>query len=139
MNITELTQAFFDRLDDLRATTLSDVQAVYTVVPQPVQPEADSAFPYITIGPIIAEPDDTKTDNVVSALVDVHIWSRTQSALSWRALSDAVYDGLQLYDLPVPSANVIECRYDGMTEFADPEDGKTWHTVLTFRVLYFLT
>jgi hypothetical protein len=139
VNLAELQQAVFDRLDGLRATTLSSVQAVYTVVPQSVDSGDDSVFPYITIGPLIAEPDDTKDDNGLTVLVDVHTWSRSQSALTWRTIADAVYDALQRHSLSVTGANVIECRYDGGTEFMDPDDGKTWHTVQTFRVLYYLT
>lgn len=138
MTLAALQQAVFDRLDGLRATTLSDVQGVYTVVPQPTQPEDDSAFPFISIGPIISSPADTKTSDGIEALVDVQIWSRSQSALSWRGIADEVYAALQKYALTVTGTNVIDCRFDGTAEFMDPTDGKTWRTVLTFRVRYFL-
>lgn len=139
MNTAEVTQAIYTRLDGLRATTLSDVQAVYTVVPQSTTPESNTPFPYIVVTGINTQPDDTKDDNGIQCLIDVHTFSRSQSSLTWRAIADAVYDGLQKHSLSVTGANVIECRYDGGTEFEDPDDGKTWHVVQTFRVFYYLT
>lgn len=139
MNIEQLQQAVYDRLNGVAAIT-GAVTGIYTKAPQPDEAEDDSAFPYITIGPIIPGPMDTKDDDGGEVLVDVHIWSRSQSALTWRAIGDDVYDALQKYDaLAVTGANVIDCRFDGSTDFEDPEDGQTWHYVLTFRVTYFLT
>lgn len=138
MNTDAVTQAIYTRLNGLRATSLSDVQAIYTTVPQSTTPESRTPFPYIVVNGFDTQPDDTKDDDGIQCLVDVHTFSRSQSSLTWRAIAGAVYDALQKHALSVTGANVIECRYDGGTEFEDPSDGKTWHVVQTFRVFYFI-
>jgi hypothetical protein len=136
MRLSPLQQAIYDRLTAVSAIT-DAVTGVYTTAPQNVTPEDDSAFPYLTIGPIITTPSDDKDQNAVSALIDVHIWSRSQSALTWRAIGDDVYAALQRHDLSVTNTNVIDCRFEDSTEFQDPDDLRTWHSVLTFRVLMY--
>lgn len=136
MNTVELQQALFTRLT---AEVGGSVVGIYTDPPQATESEDDSAFPYITIGPFNGAPDDTKDDDGFQILADIHIWARSNSALTWRAIGDAVYDALQKFDaLSVTGANVIDCRFDSSTNFDDP-DGRTKHYVLTFRVHYFLT
>ena len=136
MKLETLQQAVYDRLSAVSAIT-DAVTGIYTTAPQAAESEDDSAFPYLTIGPVATTPDDDKDQNAVNALFDVHIWSRSQSALTWRAIADDVYAALQRHDLSVTGANVIECRFDGGVEFQDPEDLRTWHSVLTFRVLMY--
>lgn len=139
MNIADLQQAIYTRLTSVVAIT-SAVTGVFTTRPQPSDAGDNTAFPYITIGPIIPGPYDTKDDNGGNVLFDVHIWSRSQSALDWRAIGDLVYDALQKYDaLAVAGANVIDVRFDSSQDFQDPDEGETWHYVLTFRATYFLT
>lgn len=137
MKAAQLQQCIYDRLKAVAAVN-DNVVGIYTKAPQAAQSEASSAFPFITIGPATSTPSDDKDQNAIQALVDVHIWSRSQSALAWRGLGDAVYDALQLADITVAGANVIECRFEDAVDFADPDDGRTWHYVLTFRVLYYL-
>lgn len=134
MKDTELQQALYDRLTGYAAVN-DAVAGIYTYVPQVVASEDKEEFSYITIGPFTASPDDTKTDNGVTTLADVHIWSRSLSALTWRAIAGDIYDALQKYDLPVAGANVVDCRFSGSVEYADP-DGVTSHHVSTFRVNY---
>lgn len=135
MRIAALQSAIYDRLSGYTPVS-SAVTGIYTFVPQSSEAEDDSAFPYITIGPVATSPDDSKTDSGIQALFDVHIWSRSKSALTWRAIADDVYDALQKYDaLPVAGVTVIDCRFDGSTEFADP-DGVTHHQIGTYRITY---
>lgn len=139
MNIEQLQQAIYDRLSGFSAVA-GAVGGIYTKAPQGPESEDASAFPYITIGPVIPGPFDTKDDNGAEVVFDVHIWSRSQSALTWRALGDDVYTALQKYDqLAVTGANVIDCRFDSSIDYQDPQDGRTWHYVLSFRVTYYLT
>lgn len=135
MKIAALQQAIYDRLNSVTAIT-DAVTGIYTFVPQVVDSEDDSAFPYITLGPVSVTPDDTKTDDGAQALFDVHIWSRSKSALTWRAIADDVYDALQKYDaLAVAGVTVIDCRFDSSAEFDDP-DGVTRHQIGTYRITY---
>ena len=135
MKVAAVQQAIYDRLSTY--SPVSDaVTGIYTDVPQAAESEDSSVFPYITIGPVAVTPDDTKSDDGAQTLVDVHIWIRSTSALTWRAIADDIYDALQKYDaLAVAGVNVIDCRFDSSAEFDDP-DGKTRHQVSTFRVTY---
>lgn len=135
MRIADVQTAIYDRLTTY-APVNDAVTGIYTTVPQVAQSEDASAFPFITIGPASVTPDDTKTDNGAVTLFDVHIWSRSTSALTWRAIADDVYDALQKYDdLNVAGVNVIDCRFDGSAEF-DDTDGVTKHQVGTYRIAY---
>lgn len=137
MNLAELQQAVYDTLSN-DANVSGAVVGIYTDTPDAAQSESDGAFPFIVIGPFIASPYDDKGANGVEVLADIHLFSRSTSALEWREVTDDIYAAMQKYDgLPVSDANVIDCRFDGSQDFRDP-DGKTTHSVLTFRIVYFL-
>lgn len=135
MKTAQLQQALYDRLTGYTAVD-SAVAGIYTTVPQVADSGDASAFPFITIGPFIESPNDTKTSDGVTVLADVHTWSRSRSALTWRQIADDVYDALQKYALPVSGVNVIDCRFDSSAEY-DDADGVTKHHVSTFRITYF--
>ena len=79
-----------------------------------------------------------KINDVMSDLAAVGIskdQTNTFDKYRFRGIDD-VYDALQKYDaLPVAGVTVIDCRFDGSTEFADP-DGVTQHQVGTYRITY---
>ena len=136
MKSAALQQGIFDRLTGVTGVT-DKVVGIYTKVPQANDSGSDSGFPFITINGVTSQPMDTKTNDGQNTLTYIHIWSRSTSALTWRAIADSVYTALQKYDdLSVTGANIIDCRFDSSTEFADLDE-KTTHTVLTFRVTYF--
>lgn len=135
MNSAALQQAVYDRLTG-DATLMAMVVGVYTNPPQADDSADASAFPYLTLGPFVMTPYDTKDTDGQVALVDVHIWSRGTSDLAWRQIADRIYLTLQKHELTVSGTDVLDCRFDGQTDFDDP-DGLTHHAVLTFRVLYF--
>jgi len=135
MNTADLHQGIYDALSNDAAVSAA-VSGVYTDVPQPADAGADSVFPYISLGPIIATPWDTKTENGISALVQVDIWSRSRSALTWRAVESAVYDALHRTDLlMVGVENVVYCQFENSVSLPDA-DGKTTHIAMEFRVVY---
>lgn len=135
MKSAALQQAIYDRLTGFPAVN-DAVVGIYTTTPQAAESEDADAFPYITIDFANTAPFDTKTDDGANTLVDVHIWSRSRSSLTWRAISDGIYSALQKHELAVTGADLIECRFDASVEFDDP-DGVTSHHVSTFRVTYF--
>lgn len=136
MQLDELQKAIYARL---ASQVSGSFVGIYTDVPQPDDSELDSAFPYLTIGPVAVSNIDTKSDDGISALAQVHVWHRTNSTLAVRALYNGVYAALQDYRaLAVTGANVVNCLFEGADEFDDP-DGKTKHGVMRFRVDYFLT
>lgn len=137
MIIDALQHAVYDRLTAVSAVS-GAVIGIYTKAPQDPESEDNTAFPFITIGPIMANPSDTKDSDGIMALVDVHVWSRSQSALSWRGIGTDIYAAMQKHALTVTGANVVDCRFDSEVDYQDPTDGRTWHMVLTFRVYYFI-
>lgn len=146
MNTKEVLAAIVTRLNAVSAVTTGlgtvpggyQTNAIYTDVPQDANSEDAARFPYISVSLADGSPNDTKDDNGGSVLVDVHLWTRAQSTTARLGKADEIYDALQLFGLTVSGANVIECRFDSSQDLDDP-DGITSHTVMTFRVRYFLT
>ena len=134
MNSANLHQAVYTRLAGYVPLT-SQIEDVYSRVPQPDDAGSDAPFPYVTFEIASATPFDTKTDLGINAIVQVHVWSRTTSDLVRRAIEDAAYDALHRYSLPITSASTVDVLFETKTEFADP-DGMTMHGVLSFRVTY---
>ena len=138
MDLGALQKAIYDRLTGVTAVN-DAVVGIYSKVPQDGLSESDAAFPFITISGFAPRAMDTDGSNGISALVDVHIWSRSTSALAWRAISGAVYDALHKYtSLNIVGADVVDCLFETGAE-VDDSDGKTTHSIVSFRVTYFLT
>lgn len=103
MKMDELQSAIYERLTGY-APVSSAVTGIYAEVPQSAQSESDADFPFITIGEASILANDTKTDNGIAALVDVHIYSRSTSPTTWKVIAGNVYNALQKYDgLNMPS------------------------------------
>lgn len=134
MNSVALHQAIYTRLAGFTALT-SQVVGVYSKVPQPDQAEDDAAFPFVTIGPHTRRPFDTDDDDGQQVTAAIHVWDRFTSELSRAAVRDAVYDALHKYDLPISGADTLDCLFINEGGFEDP-DGKTFHSILQFRVTY---
>ncbi len=146
MIFSVVISAVVTRLSSVSAVTslLGDVpgayqaSAIYTDVPQVLKSESDIHFPFITVSMVSETPNDTKTHNGATALIDVHIWTRGNSTNARQQICDAVYDALQKYDdLSLPGATTIDCRFEGASDIKDP-DGVTAHAILTFRVDFYL-
>jgi hypothetical protein len=136
MNTANLHQAIFDRLTNYTAlTSVLGTVGVASEVPQPDESEDDTAFPYVTFDFASVRPFDTKTDDGGDVVVRVHLWARTRETKARRAIEDSIYDALHKYDLVITGASTIGVWFEGKTEIDDP-DGKTKHSVLSFRVLY---
>ena len=132
MNLGATHQAIFDRLNGYAALT-AVVTGIYSDVPQAADSGDGSVFPFVTFNvPAVSDGSDKSADGT-SNVVQVHLWSRTKSAIGRRAQSDLIYDALHKYDLTVTGGNAYVCLFEGMAEFDDP-DGRTKHAVLSFRV-----
>lgn len=134
MNSTNLHQAIYTRLAGYTALT-SKVVGIYSQVPQPDDAQLDSAFPYVTLGPYFHTPFDTDDDDGQRVAAQIHIWDRSTTELTRAAIQDAIYDALHKFDLVISGANTIDCLFESAVKMYDP-DGKTSHSVLTFRITY---
>lgn len=134
MNGAALQQAIFDRLTNVTAVA-SQVQGIYTTVPQPDEAGNAALFPYIYFNVPSMVPMDTKTSDGIQATVNIHTYSRSDTRLERLAIEQSVYDALHKFELVITGANTIACGFSGSTYFTDP-DGVTTHGVLNFTVTY---
>lgn len=136
MNLAGLQQAVFSRMAGFTALTSQlSGDGIYSRKPQDVQPEDDASFPYITFDLPSILPWDTDDTDGAQAILRVHVWSRSQSALVLSGIMDSVYDCLHKFQIVISGANTVDCMFvDGQT-LEDP-DGVTTHGVVDFRITY---
>jgi hypothetical protein len=136
MKSAALQQAIYSRLNGYSALT-DLVQGIYSEsgAPQPDDAGDGSDFPYVIAGPFTAAPWDTSGTPGQTSIVKVNIYSRGKSDLEWRAIADQVYNALNRHELSISGANVVDCLFENMSSFPDP-DGKTTRAVIEFRVTY---
>lgn len=136
MNSANLHQAVYTRLAGFTALTsqLGSV-GVQSQVPQPDDAGNASAFPYVTFSFPDLSPWDTDDIDGIDATLRVHVWSRSQSDLTWKRIVDSVYDCLHKYQIPIAAANTVDCLFTSSTVMDDP-DGITLHGVVEFRITY---
>lgn len=140
MKSAALQQAIFTRLNDSAVTSLlstayAPLPAIFTDVPQSVDAEKESDFPFITIGADTITPFDDKDNPGGSAIVQVDIWSRAKSMLALKALADAVDARLRRQPLTITGVTHITTELDSSVFSRDP-DGKTKRALLLYRVLW---
>lgn len=135
MNLAELQQAVWTRLDDQVGGSYA---GIWHDAPQADEPEDESVFPYLTLGPYMASEYDDKEQTGGNVLFQVHIWMRIHDNLARAGLHDAIHDALHRYGITITGTDYTNLIFEDSEDFADP-DGKTRHIVMRFRVTYFLT
>lgn len=143
MKADDLQQAVYNRLNDSSVTSLlstaySPLVAIFTDVPQAADSEAESYFPFLTIGADTITPYDEKDHTGGSALVQIDIWARATSMLGIKAIADAVDARLRRQPLSISGATHITTELESSTPTRDP-DGKTKRVLSIYRVLYIST
>lgn len=131
MDLEALQSAIYARLSDQVGAS---VIGIYSDTPQASEGEDASAFPYITLGPYVANTFDTKAALGGSYLAQIHIWTRTHDNLARAALHDAVAGALHRHTLTIAGADYTDCTFQGSEDFPDI-DGETRHIVMRFRVV----
>jgi hypothetical protein len=140
MNTEAVQAAFFAKMteDAWLVSALSQswgAPAIFNHVPQVVDPESNSLFPYVSFGAGVAVPFDTKTDFGSEASIQVDIWSRERGELQVRELSSAVRALLHHQALEIAGAHHIMTLCDSVTVSTDP-DGVTRRALMLFTVKY---
>lgn len=140
MKSAALQQAVFTRLNDssvtaLLSTAYAPLAAIFTDVPQSVDAEKESDFPFITIGGDTINPFDSKDNKGGSAIVQIDIWDRASSMLDLKALADVVDTRLRRQALSISGVTHITTELDSSVFTRDP-DGKTKRALLLYRVLW---
>jgi len=111
------------------------VEGVYADVQQPNLPEADSDFPYITIGNDQLTRWDTKSNLGVSADCQIDVWSRENNFIEAKAIGSAVYNALHYQALTITGAENVQMLIQNMTFTNDP-DGHTKRGLILMNVIY---
>jgi hypothetical protein len=140
MKSAALQQAIFTRLNDssitaLLSTAYAPLPAIFTDVPQAIDAEKESNFPFITIGGDTINPFDDKDAPGGNAIVQIDIWDRASSMLDLKALADAVDARLRRQALAISGATHITTEMDSSVFTRDP-DGKTKRALILYRVLW---
>jgi hypothetical protein len=135
-----LQQAIYTRLNHssvtaLLSTAYAPLAAIFTDVPQSIDSEKASNFPFITIGADTINPFDDKDDPGGSAIVQVDIWDRASSMLDLKALADVVDARLRRQALSISGVTHITTELDSCVFTRDP-DGKTKRALVLYRVLW---
>lgn len=134
MNADNLQRAIYTALTgDVALMAL--IVDVYADIPQPDEPETDADFPYVVIGKDALSDASTKTDDGVSAVAQIDVWSRENNYTEAKAVGSAVYNVLQKGDLTITGADHIATRAIGANYSVDP-DGHTKRGLLTFSITY---
>jgi hypothetical protein len=98
-----------------------------------IQAPQDAAFPRLTVGELIAAPDDTKADAAMEFLATFHAWSRKRTSKEAKTILGLVYQLLHRQPLAVPGFKVTWCLFDMSTTAMDP-DGITHHALARYRI-----
>lgn len=140
MKSAALQQAIYTRLNDtsltaLLSTAYSPLPAIFTDVPQAIDAEKETQFPFITIGADTITPFDDKDNPGGNAIVQVDIWDRASSMLDLKAIADVVDARLRRQALSISGVTHITTELDSCVFTRDP-DGKTKRALVLYRVLW---
>lgn len=142
MKAAALQQAVYNRLNDSSVTSLlssaySPLVAIFSIgsVPQSVDSEAETNFPYLTFNTTSLTPNDTKDKVGGSAAIQIDVWSRGLSDLAINQIVDAIDGRIRRENLSISGATHITTELISSIMTDDP-DGKTKHVVILYRVLF---
>lgn len=104
---------------------------VFGAVPTGSEPE----FPYVNIASYQSLDAGTDCTDESEVFLDIDVWAREGGRLRAGQVHSAVRAALHLADLDLGTTHrLTEITYRDGRVFADP-DGRTTHSVLTFRAL----
>lgn len=126
--IAQLRQALFTRLD-ARPSALG-TKPVYDYVPQ----GNEKVPPYVAIGDLDKEAQDTDTSDGALVVCSLHLFSQYQGAQEISGMIDAVTGLLHHYALPVTGSHVILVTVDD-GDIQTGADGVTRESIVRVHVL----
>ena len=97
-------------------------------------PPRDAAMPYAVIGDVVESDWSTKTDNGLSLVFTLHLWSRGHGYREAKLAAAALRAALDGAALALSGATLIDLRFDSAT-YARQGDGVTRRADLKFRAL----
>ncbi len=112
------------------------ITGVYTVVPQPGEPEKNIDFPYLTILLNATTPFDTKTTFGTETLVQINIWSRSNNTIEAELISDKIWNAVHHQAMALPlgcSGQIFLVQVESANISLDP-DGHTQNGLMRLRI-----
>jgi hypothetical protein len=139
MKTDALQTAIFDRLRNsaplmAALSTAWNTDALFSDVPE-VEGDDDSYFPYISFGPDVAAPWNTKSSLGAEVSVQIDIWSRQSDFTEAKAIASLVYDRLERQPLTIAGAHHVTTDIQSITTALDP-DGRTRRALILMTVIY---
>lgn len=93
-----------------------------------------SAFPYIALGDMAAQPLETQTGGGHDITLDIHVFSRAPGMKETRAIMAALSALLHEQDFAVTGQNLILCRMAAQDTRLEA-DGETRHGTQRYRII----
>jgi hypothetical protein len=138
MNPAAIQQAIYNALNVTALTGLLTasygVSAIFTDIPQ-VNDAGDPAyFPLVFLSFPSSTPFDTKSNLGGSYIVQVDVWSRSNSEAQVKSIAAKVYDLLHRQPLTIAGVTHITTDIERM-DFVREPDGETRRCLMQYRVL----
>jgi hypothetical protein len=108
--------------------------AIFSDVPE-INGENDAYFPYVSFGPDVATPWDTKTDFGSEVSVQIDVWSRQNDYTETKGILSAIHARLHYQPLIIAGASHVLTRVTSATTSLDP-DGHTRRGLMFLTVIY---
>ena len=91
-------------------------------------------YPYVIIGDDSFIPFDTDSTVGRDLIASIHIWDNYAGKKRIKQISGEIQALINRASFPVVGFHLINCVFDSSDYFLDA-DGKTYHSILTFRLL----
>lgn len=121
-------------LADLSGAWGAGIVPIFSDVPE-IHGEDDSYFPYVSFGPDVASPWNTKGDLGAEVSVQIDVWTRAPDYVQAKAIAGMIYDSLERQPLSIAGAHHITTDVQSVTTSLDP-DGRTRRALMLFTVIY---
>lgn len=138
MRGAELQTAIYNRLtsDAALVAALSPVWGVAPIfadVPE-INGEDNARFPYVSFGPDVETPWDTKTSFGAEISIQIDIWSRQAGYTQVKQIGALIYQRLHFQPLTIAGATLVYARCISLSASLDP-DGRTRRGLMLFDVV----
>lgn len=141
MKTDALQQSIFQRLstDAALIAALSSayglsVVPIFADVPE-VDGENDAFFPYVSFGPDVALPWNTKRSLGAEVSVQIDVWTRAADYAQAKAIAAMIYNRLERQPLTIAGAHHVTTDVESITTTLDP-DGRTRRAMMMFKIVY---
>jgi hypothetical protein len=110
------------------------VAPIFADVPE-INGEDNARFPYVSFGPDVETPWDTKTSFGAEVSIQIDVWSRQAGYTEAKQVVGLIYRRLHYQPLTLPDGHLVYLRCDSATTSLDP-DGHTRRGLMLFTAVY---